>query len=55
MPWQEIMAGLVVALACVYVIRKFRGKKSRRHRPGGPDVPLSRLTRKPPPSDSCDH
>jgi len=54
MPWQQIMAGLIVVFAGAYVIWRFRGKKKQR-RSQGPDVPVSRLTRKRPPSDSCGH
>jgi hypothetical protein len=48
MPWQQIMAGLAVAAAGAYVIWRFRRKKDQR-RSQGPDVPVSRLTRKRPP------
>jgi len=46
--WQPIAAGVVVALAVVYLVWKlgFEGRKPRRKR--GPDVPVSRLVRKPP-------
>jgi heme/copper-type cytochrome/quinol oxidase subunit 2 len=48
MPWQQIVAGLIVAAAGAYVVWRFRRKKQRRSQ--GPDVPVSRLTRKRPPS-----
>jgi hypothetical protein len=51
MPWQEIMAGLIVAGAAAYVVWRLVG--DRKGASGGPDVPVSRLTRKRPPADSC--
>jgi len=47
MTWQEILAGLVVFAAAVYLYRRFRGKPSSVEREG-PDVPVSRLKRKGP-------
>ena len=52
MPWQELIAGLIVLAAAAYVISRFRGSKSE---PKGPDVPVSRLTRKRSRRGSCDH
>jgi hypothetical protein len=52
MLWQEIMAGLVVVGAAVYVVWRLRGRKAKS---SGPDVPVSRLTRKRPDRGSCDH
>jgi heme/copper-type cytochrome/quinol oxidase subunit 2 len=54
MPWQQIMAGLIVVAAGIYVVWRFRRKKNQR-RSQGPDVPVSRLTRKRPPPGSCGH
>jgi len=55
MPWQQIVTGLIVASASAYVIWRLRGKKRNQRRSQGPDVPVSRLTKKRPPSDSCGH
>ena len=52
MLWQEIMAGLIVVGAAVYVVWRLRGRKAK---PSGPDVPVSRLTRKRSDRDSCGH
>jgi hypothetical protein len=52
MPWQEIMAALIVVASGVYVIRRLRGRKDE---PQGPDVPVSRLTRKRSKRGSCGH
>jgi hypothetical protein len=52
MPWQEIMAALIVVAAGAYVFRRLRG---RRDKPSGPDVPVSRLTRKSSKRGSCGH
>ncbi|MCB9634199.1 MAG: hypothetical protein H6721_18915 [Sandaracinus sp.] len=48
--WQPIAAGVVVALACVYLVWKlgFSDRKPRRKR--GPDVPVAKLVRKTPKS-----
>lgn len=50
--WQPIAAGAVVALALVYLVWKlgFEGRKPRRtpRSSSRPDVPVSRLVRKPP-------
>ncbi len=54
MPWQEIVAGLIVFGAGVYLYRRFR-RKGGDSRPQGPDVPVSRLKRKRSPRDSCGH
>jgi membrane-associated phospholipid phosphatase len=54
MPWQQIMAGFIVAAAGAYVFWRLRRKKTRR-RSQGPDVPVSRLTQKRPPPGSCGH
>jgi len=48
MPWQQIMAGSIVVAAGIYVVWRLRRKKKRRSQ--GPDVPVSRLTQKRPPS-----
>ena len=45
MPSQQIMAGLLVAAAGAYMILGLRRKKDQ-PRSKGPDVPVSRLTRK---------
>jgi hypothetical protein len=52
MPWQEIMAGLIVIAAGVYVVSRLRGRKEK---PQGPDVPVSKLTRKRSKHESCGH
>jgi hypothetical protein len=52
MPWQEIIAGLIVVSAGVYVVLRLVG---RREKPQGPDVPVSRLSRKRSKRDSCGH
>jgi len=53
MPWQEIMAGLIVVAAGAYVVWRLRG---RREKPSdGPDVPVSRLTRKRSKRNWCGH
>jgi hypothetical protein len=52
LPWQELIAGLIVFAAAAYVVWRFRGSNSERK---GPDVPVSKLTRKRPKSGSCDH
>ncbi|MCB9602851.1 MAG: hypothetical protein H6720_21240 [Sandaracinus sp.] len=48
--WQPIAAGVVVALASVYLVWKlgFADRKPRRKR--GPDVPVRKLVRKTPKS-----
>lgn len=51
MPWQDIMAGLIVVGAAAYVGWRLVGR--RRDASGGPDVPVSKLTRKRRRSDSC--
>ena len=49
--WQEVIAGLVVALAIVYLGHKVFGMGRRRPRSATrPDVPVKRLTRK---KDGC--
>lgn len=46
---QPVLAGLIVALAVVYLAYKVFGVGRRRpRRPPGPDVPVSRLTRRRP-------
>ena len=52
MPWQEIVAGFIVVGAGVYVVWRLRGK---RQKPQGPDVPVSKLTRKRSKRQSCGH
>jgi len=54
MPWQEIVAGLIVLAAVAYLYKRFRSKRGSSG-PQGPDVPVSRLKRKRPSRDSCDH
>ena len=55
MPWQEIMAGLIVVGAGAYVVWRLRGRRDASASKGGPDVPISRLKRKRPRADSCGH
>ena len=55
MPWQEILAGFIVVAAAAYVASRLRGRADKPPRPGGPDVPLSKLTRKRPGRGSCGH
>lgn len=43
---QEIVVYAVIALAVIYVVRRFSGGARRRKRGSKPDVPLSRLKRK---------
>ena len=52
MLWQEIVAGLIVVGAGIYVLWRLRGRKAK---PSAPDVPVSRLTRKPSKRGSCGH
>ncbi|MGB5701345.1 MAG: hypothetical protein WBM48_00890 [Polyangiales bacterium] len=52
MPWQEIMAGLIVVAAGAYVVWRLRRRKGK---PQGPDVPLARLSQKRRKRDSCGH
>lgn len=52
MPWQEIIAGLIVVGAAVYVAVRLRGRKDGSP---GPDVPVSKLMRKRTKRDSCGH
>ena len=52
MPWQELIAGLIVFGAAAYVGWRLRGSNDK---PKGPDVPVSRLTRKRPKRRSCEH
>ena len=54
MPWQEIVAGLIVLAAVAYLYKRFRSKRGSSG-PQGPDVPVSRLKRKRPSRDSCGH
>ncbi len=54
MPWQEIVAGLVVFGAGVYLYLRFRRKRGG-STPQGPDVPVSRLKRKGSSRNSCGH
>jgi hypothetical protein len=51
MPWQEIIAGSIGAAAVAFVLWRLRGKKAEP--PGGPDVPVTRLSRKRPKRGSC--
>jgi len=46
--WQQIVAGLIVALAVAYLAHKVFGigRRRRPRRDREPDVPVSRLTRK---------
>ena len=53
MPWQEIVAGLIVVASGAYVTWRLRGRKHKPH--NNPDVPLARLSRKRPKRDSCGH
>jgi len=55
MPWQEIVAGLIVLAAAAYLYKRFRGKRGSSAPQGGPDVPVSRLKRKRSSRDSCGH
>lgn len=43
MTWQQILAGLCVIGACLYLLQRFR-RRSPRFRSDAPDVPVSRLT-----------
>jgi hypothetical protein len=43
---QEIAVYVVIALAVLYVVRRFFGPRRRPKRSSKPDVPLSRLKRK---------
>ena len=52
MPWQEIVAGLIVVAAGAYVAWRLRGRKEPS---GGPDVPVARLSQKRSKRDSCGH
>lgn len=54
MPMQEVLAGLIVAGAVGYVVRRMRGRKDEAA-PKGPDVPVSRLSRKRSKGESCGH
>jgi len=51
MPWQEIMAGLIIVGAGAYVVRRLRGRRSSSASKGGPDVPVSRTEAKTPASE----
>ncbi len=54
MPWQEIVTGLIVFGAAAYLYTRYRRRRGG-SRPQGPDVPVSRLKRKPSSRDSCRH
>jgi len=44
--FQDLVVYLVVALAVLYVVRKFRRRRPPRRNDRKPDVPLSSLTRR---------
>lgn len=54
MPWQEIVAGSIVIAAGIYVVWRLRSRRPEAPSEG-PDVPVSRLTRKRRKPNSCGH